>query len=280
MKVVTDIAEMKNVSRGAHNMGLTVVLVPTMGGLHPGHMELVQKAKTLGDFLVLSIFVNPAQFGPGDDFDSYPGDMEKDIKLAEEAGVGVLFLPPAERMYPEGYQTYVGVEELSRPLCGVSRPDHFRGVATVVLKLLNIVMPHRAVFGMKDYQQLLVIKRLVKDLDMDVEIVPVATVREADGVAMSSRNSYLDTRQREAAGAIPRSLDAARRAFAGGEKNSEKVIEEVKKIIENEPLAVIDYIKVCDPETLADVDRIEGKALLALAVKIGGARLIDNCILS
>jgi pantoate--beta-alanine ligase len=280
MKVVEDIAEMKNISRGAHNLSLTVVLVPTMGYLHQAHMELIEKAKTLGDFLVLSIFVNPAQFGPEEDFTSYPRGMERDLKMAEAAGVSVIFTPPTEQMYPEAYQTYVEVEELGRPLCGLSRPEHFRGVATVVTKLFNIVKPHRAVFGLKDYQQLVVIKRLIEDLNMDVEIVPVETVREADEVAISSRNSYLDNREREAARVIPSSIDAARKAFKEGERRSEKVIETVKKIIENEPAAMIDYVKVCDPETLADVDRIDKKALLAIAVKIGRARLIDNCMLS
>jgi pantoate--beta-alanine ligase len=280
MKVVEDIGEMKNISRETHNLGLTVVLVPTMGYLHEGHMELIKKASTIGDMLVVSIFVNQAQFGPEEDFSSYPRDIERDLKMAEEAGVGVVFHPPAEKMYPEAYQTFVEVEGLSKNLCGASRPGHFRAVATVVSKLFNIVRPDRAVFGFKDYQQFLVIKKMVEDLNMDVEIVPFETVREADGLAMSSRNSYLNTREREAALSIPRSLDAAQRAFSRGERRSEKVIEKVKKIIENEPLAVIDYVKVCDPVTLSALDRIEDRALLALAVRIGKARLIDNCILS
>jgi pantoate--beta-alanine ligase len=280
MKVVEDIGEMKNVSRGAHNLGLTVVLVPTMGYLHRGHMELIEKAGTIGDFLVVSIFVNPTQFGPKDDFSSYPHDIERDLKMAEEAGVGVVFHPSAEKIYPKAYQSFVDVEELGKKLCGASRPGHFRGVATVVLKLFNIIRPHRAVFGLKDYQQFLVIKRMVEDLNMDVEIVPVETVREPDGLAMSSRNSYLEPPERVAARTIPHSLDAGRRAFSEGERSSVKVIEKVKKIIEKEPLAVIDYVKVCDPVTLRDLDRIGERALLALAVRIGQARLIDNCMLS
>jgi pantoate--beta-alanine ligase len=280
MKVVEDIGEMKNVSRGAHNLGLTVVLVPTMGYLHRGHMELIEKAGTIGDFLVVSIFVNPTQFGPKDDFSSYPHDIERDLKMAEEAGVGVVFHPSAEKIYPKAYQSFVDVEELGKKLCGASRPGHFRGVATVVLKLFNIIRPHRAVFGLKDYQQFLVIKRMVEDLNMDVEIVPVETVREPDGLAMSSRNSYLEPPERVAARIIPHSLDTARRAFSEGERKSVKVIEKVKKIIEKEPLAVIDYVQVCDPVTLRDLDRIGERALLALAVRIGQARLIDNCMLS
>jgi pantoate--beta-alanine ligase len=280
MKVVEDIAEMKDISIKAHNLGLTVVLVPTMGYLHEGHMELIKKGGAIGDLLVVSIFVNPAQFGPKEDFSTYPRDLERDFKMAEEAGVGVVFHPPLEKVYPEAHRTLVEVGGLGEKLCGQSRPGHFRGAATVVLKLFNIVMPDKAVFGLKDYQQLIVIKRMVEDLNMDVDVVACETVREADGLAMSSRNSYLDTGQRQAARTIPRSLDAARTAFSRGERMSAKVIEKVKKIIENEPLAVIDYVKVCDPVTLNDIDRIGKKALLAVAVRIGKARLIDNCMLS
>jgi pantoate--beta-alanine ligase len=272
---------MKELSRQARAGGLKVVLVPTMGYLHEGHMALIEKAGAIGDFTVVSIFVNPSQFSVGEDFRTYPRDLEGDLKAARGAGVDVLFHPPAGgEMYREGSQTFVEVAELGKGLCGPSRPGHFRGVATVVMKLFNIVRPDKAVFGLKDYQQFLIIRRMVEDMDMDVELVPLETVREADGLAMSSRNAYLEPAERNAARAIPVSLDAARRAFSGGERRSGKVVEKVKKIIENEPLAVIDYIKVCDPETLGDVETIGDRALLALAVKVGATRLIDNCMLS
>ncbi len=283
MKIISDPGEMRDFSLRAR-LERAPVLVPTMGFLHDGHKALLrvgrQRAKE--GPLVLSIFVNPSQFGPGEDFSSYPRDMERDLKTAEGEGVDVVFAPDAGAMYPPGFQTFVEVTELSAPLCGKGRPGHFRGVATVVLKLFNIVMPSAAVFGRKDYQQYLVIRRMVEDLGLGVEIIGVDTVREPDGLAMSSRNAYLGSKERAAALCIPRALDAAERAFGAGERSSAALVVNMKKIIENEPSAVVEYIDVRDAETLAGIDRIEGVAVAALAVRIGGpkgTRLIDNRLL-
>ncbi len=278
MNVIEGVAEMQAWSGEARAKGERIVLVPTMGFLHEGHRELLRigKKEARGGRLVLSIFVNPAQFGPREDYRAYPRDIKRDLKIAGEEGVDAVFAPKAEEMYPAGYQTYVEVEELSKHLCGRSRPGHFRGVATVVLKLFNVVKPHTAVFGKKDYQQLTIIKRLSKDLDLEVEIIGAETVRENDGLAMSSRNSYLGPEERKAASVIPRALDEAEALFSAGVKEGAEIRDKMKKIIEKEPLAVIEYIEVCDPDTLEGVGRITGSALAALAVRVGGARLIDN----
>lgn len=280
MKIIKDVSEMQAFSNGERAKGKRIVLVPTMGYLHEGHKTLLNTGRQKGEVLVLSIFVNPAQFGPKEDFKSYPRNLEGDLKAAEDCGVDAVFMPSPEGMYPEGYQTYVNVEDLPEHLCGLSRPGHFRGVATVVLKLFNIVKPHIAVFGKKDFQQLLVLKRMVRDLNLDIEIIGAETVRESDGLAMSSRNSYLSPEERKAAKVIPFSMDEAKRDVSAGGYEASAIIEKVKKTIEKEPLAVIDYIRVCDKESLEDLDKIEDSALLAVAVKIGKARLIDNCVLS
>ncbi|MFQ5736086.1 MAG: pantoate--beta-alanine ligase [Thermodesulfobacteriota bacterium] len=283
MKIIEDPREMREYSASFAARGLAPVLVPTMGYLHDGHRRLLRVGKSLcqdGRPLVLSIFVNPAQFGPAEDFAAYPRDMDRDAQVARAEGVDVVFAPRPDSMYPEGFQTFVEVPELSAPLCGAFRPGHFRGVATVVLKLFNIVAPARAVFGRKDYQQLLVIKRMVRDLDLGVEVVGVDTVREPDGLAMSSRNAYLGPAEREAALCIPRALDAAQSALCAGEGESAVLVEKMKKVIEKEPSAVIEYIDVRDAETLAPVDRVEAPAVVALAVRIGATRLIDNRLLS
>ena len=256
--------------------GDSIVFVPTMGFLHDGHRALLCAGRRLGTTLVMSIFVNPAQFGPREDLSAYPRDLDRDLKMAEEEGVDIVFTPSAMDMYPEGFKTLVEVEGLSNTLCGASRPGHFRGVATVVLKLFNIVMPTRALFGKKDFQQLKVIERMVKDLDLPVEITGVETVREADGLAMSSRNSYLGKEEREAAVCVPNAMEEARKLVAAGEGQSRAVIEIVKKIIEKEPLAVIDYISVCRSDNLEDAPFIDEGSMLFLAVKVGKARLIDN----
>lgn len=280
MRIIEDVLEMKAFSNEARRGGEVIVFVPTMGFLHDGHRKLLSTARKLGTVLVLSIFVNPAQFGPKEDFGSYPRDIERDLKMAREEGVDAVFTPTAAQMYPQGYQTTVNVEKLAQNLCGASRPGHFAGVATVVLKLFNTVVPHKALFGRKDYQQLLVIKRMVADLDLDIEIIGVDTVREADGLAMSSRNSYLSAQERKAAAAIPGALEAAKEAFRGGVRDSGRILAEVKKIIENEPLCAVEYVKVTDPETLADIKgEIKGGALVAVAVRLGKARLIDNIVL-
>ena len=256
--------------------GDSVVFVPTMGFLHDGHRALLRAGRRLGTTLVMSIFVNPAQFGPREDLSAYPRDLDRDLQMAGEEGVDIVFTPSAADMYPEGYKTHVEVEGLSNTLCGASRPGHFRGVATVVLKLFNIVMPSKALFGKKDFQQLKVIERMVKGLDLPVEIIGVDTVREPDGLAMSSRNSYLAPQERVAAACVPRAMEEARRLVAFGEAESRIVIEKVKKIIEKEPLAVVDYVRVCRAEDLEDAPVIGDGSMLFLAVKVGKARLIDN----
>jgi pantoate--beta-alanine ligase len=251
-----------------------------MGFLHRGHLSLVGDARLRGDRLVVSIFVNPAQFGPGEDFAAYPRDFERDRHLLDEAGVDVLFHPSVAEIYPHGAQTYVEVERLSLRLCGALRPGHFRGVGTVVAKLFNIVRPHVAVFGEKDYQQLQVIRRLVRDLSMSVEIVSHPIVREADGLALSSRNAYLSAAERAAAVCLSRALCQAERLFQRGETSARAIIRKAHAELDNEPLAAVEYVKVCDAETLNDIEAIEDAAVLALAVRIGKARLIDNRVLA
>ncbi len=281
MRVIKGIEEMRGFSSARAAGGESVVLVPTMGCLHEGHLELLRKGRSIGDALVMSIFVNPLQFGPREDFESYPRDLARDLLLAEGSGVDAVFAPEGKDMYPEGraHETFVDVQGLSGRLCGLSRPGHFRGVATVVLKLFNIVRPQKAVFGKKDFQQLLVIRKMVRDLNLDVEVVPVETVREPDGLAMSSRNRYLSPVERKAAVVIPASLMAAKDAYSRGERSPAAIVENMKKIIENEGRAVIEYIKVCDPDTLEDAIPMGRAALVALAVRIGAARLIDNILL-
>lgn len=279
MRVIKAIEEMKGFSSARAAEGRSVVLAPTMGSLHQGHLELLKKGRGLGHALVMSIFVNPLQFGPKEDYNGYPRDMERDLRIAGEADVDAVFAPESSEIYPEGHDTFVDVEGLSKRLCGVSRPGHFRGVATIVLKLFNIVRPQKAVFGKKDFQQLLIIRKMVRDLNLDIEIVPVDTVRESDGLAMSSRNAYLNPAERKAAAAIPASLRAAKDAYSRGERNPSAIMEDMKKIIENEGPAVIEYITVCDPFTLKDVSSIVRGALVAVAVRLGAARLIDNILL-
>ena len=250
-----------------------------MGYFHEGHLALMRKARELADVVVVSVFVNPIQFGPQEDYGRYPRDPERDRRLAEAEGVDILFAPSVEEMYPPGFQTYVEVTELSKPLCGARRPGHFRGVTTVVLKLFNIVKPHLAVFGEKDYQQLRVIQRMVRDLNLEVEIVPHPTVREPDGLAMSSRNVYLRPEERESARSLFRALELARRRVAEGEREAARLKKELEEFISRHPYTRIDYIEFRDPETLEEKSRLEGRTLLALAVFVGKARLIDNIVL-
>lgn len=275
-RVVTSISDMREASNEARSKGKTIVLVPTMGYLHDGHRELLRKGRAEGGLLVMSVFVNPAQFGPGEDLASYPRDLDRDLKTASEEGVDIVFAPEAEEMYPPRFRTWVEVEGLSDKLCGASRPGHFRGVATVVLKLFNAVQPQKAVFGLKDFQQFRIIRKMASDLDLPVELIGVETVREPDGLAMSSRNSYLTPGERRAALVLPASLRAAREAVDAGVRESREIIEKVKKIMEREPLAVIEYVKVCDGETLEDSGEAGSGSVLLIAVKIGKARLIDN----
>ena len=279
MKLITSVKEMRVFSGDAQRMGRSVVFVPTMGYLHDGHASLLKKGRSLGDMLVMSIFVNPVQFGAGEDFASYPGDLKRDLALADANKVDCVFNPAADEMYPEGFQTFIEIERLSSHLCGLSRPGHFRGVATVVMKLFNIVKPDIAIFGEKDFQQTAIIKRMIRDFNMDIDIVSMPIVRDADGLAMSSRNSYLNKEERMAARCLYTAIKMGRDIFNKGIKGAAVILKKMKHVIESEPLAVIEYIKICDTDTLEDLDIIADMALLVLSVKIGKTRLIDNCIL-
>ena len=279
MKVIEKVSEMQSWSEAERCAGKRVVLVPTMGALHAGHLALVREGEKSGDRVVVSLFVNPAQFAPGEDYGSYPRDLERDRLLLERERVDVLFHPPAEEMYPNGHQTHVEAEQLGRFLCGLSRPGHFRGVTTVVAKLFNIVRPHVAIFGLKDYQQFQIVRRMVADLHFDVEIIGHPIIREKDGLAMSSRNAYLDAQEREAARCLHRSLKKAVLLVRQGEREAGRIVSAVKEEIEREPLARVEYVSLCDPCSLEELEAIDGEALFALAVRIGKARLIDNTLL-
>ena len=250
-----------------------------MGFFHEGHLSLMRKGRELGDDLVISIFVNPAQFGPQEDFESYPRDLERDLQLAKEIGVDAVFTPDNLELYPEGFQTYIELEKLSNHLCGLSRPVFFKGVATVVAKLFNIVKPNVAIFGEKDYQQLTVIRRMVRDLNYDIKIVGGPTVREPDGLAMSSRNNYLTPKQRTSALMLYKSLVKAKDLLKNGVNDAGEIIQAATQLITSQPETGIDYISICDPEYLEDIKTIEKPALMALAVNVGRTRLIDNMIL-
>lgn len=267
-------------SNSARGLGKKISFVPTMGYLHEGHLTLLREGRKSGDDLVLSIFVNPTQFGPDEDLDSYPSNLERDFEFAEKEGVDAIFTPTGEQLYGENYQTYVTLEKLPNHLCGISRPIHFRGVATVVTKLFNIVKPHVAVFGKKDFQQLAVIRQMVKDLNFDIEIIGVDTVREKDGLAMSSRNSYLSNPERRSALSLSLAMAKAQELVDGGEKKTNVVLEKLKQFIEAYEGTCIDYLSICDPVTLEDTIEINKDVLFALAVKVGKTRLIDNCLLT
>jgi len=280
MRIIESISEMQQTAESWRREGKRIALVPTMGYLHEGHLELMRAIRNRGDVLVTSIFVNPAQFGPGEDFERYPRDLERDLRLATEAGTDIAFIPPMKDMYPEEYQTFITVTEVTAPLCGRSRPAFFRGVATVVAKLFHIVRPHTAVFGEKDFQQLVTIRRMVRDLNMDIEVIGHPTVREADGLAMSSRNAYLTPEQRQKAIRLSRSLKMAQTLVEEGEKTGEVILKKVREVLAEGDEVRIDYVQLCDPETLREAARIDGPTLLALAVHVGVARLIDNCVLN
>ena len=279
MKIIRLIKEMQAFSEEARMQGKKIAFVPTMGFLHEGHLHLIRQARTKGDVLIVSIFVNPIQFGPSEDFKQYPRDWDRDAHLCESGGADVIFAPIVEEMYPEGFQTMVSVPHLSQNLCGISRPTHFQGVATVVAKLFNCTKPHVALFGEKDFQQLAVIKRMVEDLNFEINVIGVPTVREAEGLAMSSRNTYLNTQERRSALSLSKALLKAQELFQSGERNARVLIDTAREIITREEGAAIDYIKICDTATLQDVDAITRPAVMALAVKIGKARLIDNVVL-
>jgi len=261
-------------------LGKTIALVPTMGFLHEGHLSLIRKGRELGDNLVVSIFVNPAQFSPGEDFESYPRNLDRDFELAQKEGADVIFTPDEKELYPGNFQTYIELEKLPNHLCGIFRPTFFKGVATVVAKLFNIVKPHIAVFGEKDYQQLIIIRRMVRDLNFKINIVGVPTLREPDGLAMSSRNSYLTPEQRINALCIYKSLKKAQELLESGVNDAASLINTASGLIKSHGGTNIDYISICDPETLVDMETIDRLALMALAVKIGETRLIDNMILN
>ena len=279
MIIVEKIRDLKAVINEERRKGKTIGLVPTMGYLHEGHISLVKASKRENDFTVISIFVNPTQFGVNEDFSKYPRDIERDSKMAEEAGVDVIFAPSIDEMYPRGYKTYVDVEDITDKMCGKSRPGHFKGVTTVVAKLFNIVQANRAYFGQKDAQQVIVIKKMVEDLNMNIEIVTCPIVREKDGLAMSSRNVYLGSDAREAALILSKVLFEVEKLINNGERDKEKIVEFIEKKISSERLAVIDYLAVVSAEDLSDVEQIAGKVLIALAVKFGSTRLIDNIIM-
>lgn len=280
METVRTVADLREILLPARQRGMTIGFVPTMGYLHAGHEALMRRARAECDLVVASIFVNPLQFGPREDFASYPRDWERDTRLASGAGVDVLFAPEAGEMYPQGFSTYVTVEGLSDVLCGAYRPGHFRGVATVVVKLLNIVRPDRAYFGQKDAQQLLIIRRLVRDLNLDTAVVAVPTVREPDGLAMSSRNVYLNPEERRAATALYRALVAAEAAVAAGERAGERLCAVMTQVLEAEPLVRVQYAAAVDPDTLRPLAVLADRVLLAVAAHVGKARLIDNLALS
>ena len=276
MKIINSIAPMQFLAESLRRQGKKISFVPTMGYFHEGHLELMREARKIADCLVVSIYVNPTQFGPKEDLSKYPRDFARDSQMAQSVNVDVIFNPPDTEMYPENYQTYVNVEKVTGNLCGLSRPGHFRGVTTVCNKLFNIVKPHVAVFGKKDYQQFIAIKRMVTDLNLDLEIIGLPIVREDSDLAMSSRNVYLKENERSSALSLVNSLKLAQKLYDGGERKSSVILKEVTKLIKGAPYTEIDYVKICDTTELTDIDVITGEAVIALAVKVGPTRLIDN----
>ena len=279
MRIIRSVSEMQQTSLALRREGKRIAFVPTMGFLHEGHASLLREGRTRGDVLVLSIFVNPIQFGPGEDLERYPRNLEGDCAIADASGVDIVFTPTAAEMYPAGFQTAIRVKELSLPLCGGSRPGHFDGVATVVTKLFNIVQPDLALFGKKDFQQLAIIRRMTTDLALPVEIVGMPIVREADGLAMSSRNAYLSPGQRSSALCLSRSIELVRDRYAAGERDAATLLAAARELIATEPSAVIDYLELRNAATLETVDVAADSTLMALAVRIGTTRLIDNTLL-
>lgn len=279
IEIITESEKMQAHSDHIRCGGNTIVFVPTMGFLHEGHLSLVREGFKHGNYLIVSIFVNPTQFGTGEDLDSYPSNIERDIELLQKENVNTVFIPDADKIYGESFQTFVRLEKLPGYLCGISRPTHFTGVATVVTKLFNIIKPHVSIFGRKDYQQFIIIRQLAEDLNFDIKIIGASIVREPDGLAMSSRNSYLTPEQRLYALSLYRSLKTAESMVKDGVLDTAEIIDAATRIIVSNPESKIDYIKICDPETLEDVDYIDKPVLMALAVKVGKTRLIDNMIL-
>jgi len=276
MKVIETIADMRRLRQ---QLAEPVGFVPTMGYLHEGHLSLVRQARAENPSVVVSIFVNPAQFGPQEDLGSYPRDSQRDLALLEKEGTDIVFMPSAAEMYPPQFDSWVEVGGVTERLEGASRPGHFRGVTTVVAKLFNIVQPTRAYFGQKDAQQAIVIKKMVADLDMNLEVITLPTVREPDGLAMSSRNTYLNPEERQAALVLYQALTLAQQLWSQGERNAEKLRQEMLALIQKQPLAKVDYVSIADAETLDELDTIFPPALVSIAVKIGSTRLIDNIVL-
>ncbi|HVN71992.1 MAG TPA: pantoate--beta-alanine ligase [Desulfomonilia bacterium] len=279
MDVITTVTAMKAYVKAIKQRGETICLVPTMGYLHAGHLDLMREGKSLADHLIISIFVNPTQFGPNEDLGKYPRDFDRDKRLSEGVGVECIFYPDASEMYPKGYSTYVNVEGITGKLCGIARPTHFRGVTTIVAKLFNIIEPDVSVFGEKDYQQLVVIKRMVGDLNMKVKIIAHPTVREEDGLAMSSRNKFLSPDQRKSALVLSHALIKAKGLVKHGEYDAAKIRQMAIDMISSTPEAVMDYVEIIHPDTLECIESIDSKAVMALAVKVGNTRLIDNMVL-
>jgi pantoate--beta-alanine ligase len=275
MKIIKTIAEFRKLRP---KMTEPVGFVPTMGYLHEGHLVLVRRARAENPSVAVSIFVNPTQFGPKEDFAHYPRDPQRDLALLEKEGTDVVFMPSAEEMYPPNFNSWVEVGKLAGKLEGAARPGHFRGVATVVAKLFNIVQPDRAYFGQKDAQQLLVIKKMTADLDMGIEVIAVPTVREPDGLAMSSRNTYLNAEERKQAAVLYQALTLAQKLFASGEKDAKAIRRQMTALIKQQPLARIEYISIADAETLEELDKIKTPALVSMAVRFGKTRLIDNVV--
>ena len=267
---------MQSFSECLRLQGQKIAFVPTMGYFHEGHLSLMREAKKRADCVVVSIYVNPTQFGPREDFSKYPRDLARDLKMAESVNVDVVFYPSNREMYPSHYQTYIDVEKVTRNLCGMSRPGHFRGVTTVCNKLFNIIKPHVAIFGKKDFQQFVTIKHMVDDLNLDLQITGYPIVRESDGLAMSSRNKYLTKDERLSSLALFKALKSAQKIYRKGERKSSVIIDKAENIIKKKPFTEIDYIKICDTKTLQDVQEIKSESVIALAVKVGKTRLIDN----
>ena len=279
MKIISSVKEMQTLTLSLKREGKRIAFVPTMGFLHEGHASLLREGRKQGDVLVLSIFVNPIQFGLNEDLDRYPRNLEGDCAIARASGVDLVFTPTAAEMYPAGFQTSIRVKELALPLCGASRPGHFDGVATVVTKLFNIIQPDLALFGTKDFQQLAIIRRMVVDLAQPVEIIGMPIVRETDGLAMSSRNAYLSPAERRSALCLSRAIKLVRERYAAGEHNADALLTAARELIQAEPAAVIDYLELREAATLEIVSTASDTTLMALAVKIGTTRLIDNTLL-
>jgi pantoate--beta-alanine ligase len=279
MEIITDVKQMQRLCLDLRREGKRIAFVPTMGYLHEGHLSLLREGRERGDVLVLSIFVNPAQFGQGEDFEAYPRDLSRDAEMARSVGTDLLFAPEVRGMYPAGYATYVDVEGLTDTLCGRSRPGHFRGVTTVVAKLFGIVQPHEAFFGRKDFQQLAVIRRMTADLNLAVEVVGMPIVREADGLAMSSRNVYLSAEERKQALVLSREIALAQQMARDGVRNVGEILAALRLMIEKQNDARIDYLQICHQLTLQEQDRVDSDSVLVMAVFVGTTRLIDNSFL-